>query len=78
MHGSATDWCQHFADIQTAQTVVSHVHQHCNLELDELQCFGENLKCMYFGSYIWTLLCSLFVVVLTIVVLAVIYLVTYR
>ena len=27
MHGSATDWCQHFADIQRAQTAGSHVHQ---------------------------------------------------
>ena len=38
------------------------------------QCFGENLKHVYFGSHIRTLLCSLCVVVLAMVVLAVIYL----
>jgi len=27
VRGSATDWCQHFADVQRAQTVVGHVHQ---------------------------------------------------
>jgi len=35
------------------------------------QCFGENWKHIYFGIYIWTLLCSLFVVVVAMVVLAV-------
>jgi len=42
--------------------------------LHHWQCFGENWKHIYFGSHIRTLLCSLFVVVLAIVVPAVIYL----
>jgi len=37
------------------------------------QCFEKNWKHIYFSSHIWTLLCSLFVIVLAMVVLAVIY-----
>ena len=41
--------------------------------LHHRQCFGKITENISFGSHIWTLLCSLFVVVLTLVVLTVIY-----
>jgi len=41
--------------------------------LHHWQCFGENWRHIYFGSRFRTLLCSLFVAVLAMVLLAVIY-----
>jgi len=37
-------------------------------------CLGKNWKCIYFGSHIQTLLCSLFVDFLAVMVLAAVYL----